>query len=154
MTHLTSLTLTAVLAATLAAPHAGAAKPKPVSRTYTATAPTPDPTNYASPVLPAGTAVSNDYETCAQRVPGSFHAERVRIPAAGRLVVELTGYTGDWDALLLDSNKRKVTFSGSTELNVRETMTATFRRATTVTIVVCNWAGGPEGTVRYTFTFR
>ena len=143
-----TLLIATVAAGVAVAPAAGAAtkKPpkKPITKTYTATAPAPDPTNWVEP---------RPYELCAQRVPNSFHIERFRVPAAGRLQVELTNYQGDWDALLMDDDNDTITLSGSTELNVREKMEAKFKKATNVSIVVCNWVGGPEGTVKYTFTY-
>jgi hypothetical protein len=33
-------------------------------------------------------------------------------------------------------------------------MEVRFKKPTTVTIVACNWSGGPTANVKYTFTYR
>ena len=143
----TALLLTgtvAVLGAT--APVSTAApKPKPITKTYTATAPMPDPSNYG------GTG----YSVCAQNVPQSFHNEKFTAPAAGTLKIELTGYVGDWDLLLMDGKGAEVANSGLTDVQgAPEVVQVKFKKKTDVQIIACNWAGGPTGTVTYTFTFK
>ena len=139
------LSLAALAAATVAAPGAVAAPPKPVTKTYTATAPTPDPSNSAP----------GSYTVCAQRVPQSFHTEEFKVPGPGSLKVELTGYNVDWDLLLMDGAKKELASSGSGGVGVEggpEVAQVKFKKATTVLIVACNWSGGPTATVKYTFT--
>ena len=137
----------AVVAGLALSPAAVAApKPKPITKTYTATAPLPDPSN--------GT---NDYSVCAQNVPQSFHLERVTVPAAGTLKVELSGYTNDWDLLVMDGAGRELGGSGSggyAPAPAPEVVSLKLKKKTDVQIVACNWAGGPTGTVTYTFTFK
>ncbi len=134
----------------IAAPQSIAApKKKPITKTYTATAGTPDPTNFL------GLATGGGYSVCAQNVPGSFHTEVFKVPAAGTLKVELTGYVGDWDLLLMDAAKEELANSGLTDVQgAPEVLAVKFKKATTASIVACNWAGGPTGTVKYTFTFK
>lgn len=121
------------------------AKPKPITKTYTATAPTPDPTNFAG----------MGYSVCAQNVPQSFHDEPFKVPAAGTLKVELTGYLGDWDLLLMDGAREEIAFSGLTEVQGQaEVVQVKFKKATQTHIIACNWAGAPTGTVKYTFTYK
>jgi hypothetical protein len=144
MNRTAALTLGVLAAATVAAPGAVAAPPKPITKTYTATAPMPDPTNWAG----------QGYSVCAQNVPGSFHIEEFKIPAAGTLKVELSKFDGDWDSLLVDSKGRELTYGGAGDLGGSEVMQVKFKKAgETVQIVACNWAGGPTGEVTYTFTF-
>jgi hypothetical protein len=135
------------LGAASMSPAIGASK-KTITKTYTATAAVPDPTNSAA----------SDYNVCPQRVPGSFQADEFKIPAAGTLQVEVSGYTGDWDALLMDSDKSEATSSGSggyaPVAGGPEVMEMRFKKAQTVTIVACNWAGGPTANVKVTFTYK
>ena len=139
-----TLTATAAIlaAATVAAPAALAA-PKPITKTYTATAATPDPTN-----------AGGGYTVCAQNVPGSFHTEPFKVPAAGSLKVTLTDYQVDWDLLLVDDKGRELGSSGAGGVGGPETLQVKFKKATAVKIIACNWSGGPTGKVTYTFTYK
>jgi hypothetical protein len=136
------LALAVLAAGTVVAPGALAA-PKPITKTYTATAPLPDPTN-----------VAGGYSVCAQNVPQSFHTEPFKVPAAGTLKVELTGYQGDWDLLLMDGKGNEMAYSGELEPSAPEITQVKFKKAGQVQIVACNWAGGPTGEVTYTFTYK
>ena len=139
----------AVLAAAASAMPADAAPRKPITKTYTATAAMPDPTNYAQ----------QGYSVCAQNVPGSFHTETFKAPAAGKLQVKLTDFTGDWDLLLLDSKGTEITSGSASDVGTPQTpasesMTTKVKKAgATYKIIACNWAGGATGKVTYTFTF-
>ena len=139
-----ALTLAVVaLGAASMSPAIGAPK-KTITKTYTATAPLPDPTNAAG-----------GYTVCPQRVPESYQADEFKVPAAGSLHIELTGYQVDWDLLLMDSDKSEIASSGSGgEMGGPEVIDAKFKKADTVTIVACNFSGGPTGTVKYTFTYK
>ena len=141
MNRTAALTLVALAAATAAAPAAVAAPPKPVTKTYTATAPLPDPSN-----------VDGAYSVCAQRVPQSFHVEPFKVPGAGTLKIELTGYQIDWDLLLMDAKAKELAGSGSGGVGEPEVISVKLKKPTDVQIVACNWSGGPTGTVTYTFT--
>lgn len=138
----------ALVAAGLAMP--ATAAPKPITKTYTATAPTPDPTNYAP---------NSPYEVCAMVVPQSWHSEAFKAPAPGKLSVKLTGFTGDWDLLLIDSKGTQITHGGASDVGTpgtpaSESMTTKVKKGgTAYQIIACNWAGGPTGTVTYTFTY-
>lgn len=127
----------------------GAAKKKPITKKWTATAPVPDPTN-ASP--------QSAYSVCAQTVPGSFHIETFKAPAAGKLVVQITGFQADWDLLIMDAKKREVGASGNGGYGTpvdpsTEKATIKIKKAGTFSIVACNWAGSPTAEGTYTFTF-
>lgn len=128
-------------------PAIGAPK-KTITKSYTATAPLPDPTN----------AAGGAYSVCAQNVPDSFQADQFKIPAAGTLKVEVSGYIGDWDALLMDADKAEAAASGSggypPVAGGPEVMELRFKKAQTVTIVACNWSGGPTANVKATFTYK
>jgi hypothetical protein len=140
-----ALTAVAVAVVGAAAPSLAAPKRKPITKTYTATAPTPDPSNFAG----AG------YSVCGQNVPGSFHTEVFAVPAAGTLKVSLTGYVGEWDLLLMDGDDREIGASGVLGvMGEEELVSVKFKKPSTAKIVACNWAGGPTGSVTYTFTFK
>jgi hypothetical protein len=134
----------AILAAGSAAAPMAQAAPKPVKKTYTATAPMPDPTNFAG----------QGYSVCAQNVPQSFHTEEFKVPAAGTVKVELVGYQGDWDLLLMDGKDQEMAYGGAIEPGAPEIAQVKFKKAAVVKIVACNWAGGPTGQVTYTFTYK
>jgi hypothetical protein len=133
----------AVLAVGAVAAPGALAAPKPITKTYTATAPMPDPTN-----------VGGGYSVCAQNVPQSFHTEEFKVPAAGTLKVELTDYEVDWDLLLMDGKDNEIGYSGSGGVGGPEIVQVKFKKAGLVKIVACNWSGGPTGTVTYTFTYK
>ena len=130
------------LGAASMSPAIGAPK-KTITKTYTATAPTPDPTN-----------VAGGYTVCPQRVPGSFQADDFKVPAAGTLHVEVTNYQVDWDLLLMDADKSELASSGSGGVGGPETVDIRFKKPETVTIVACNFSGSPTATVKYTFTYK
>ena len=114
------------------------AAPKPMTGSYAATAPVP------------GGAVA-----CDGTVPQSLHSQEVELPAAGKLVVDLTGFTGDWD--LFVSSKGSVLGAAETGGvggvdEALEKVSIKIKRATVVSIDSCNWAGGPTGAVEWTFT--
>ena len=134
-----------VVAATVATDVAHAKHKKPIEKTYTATAPAPDPTNFGP---------SARYSVCEQTVPQSFHVEEFSAPEAGTIKAELSGYVGEWDFLMTDDKGREVASSGILDVTgAPEKMTYKFKKSGTVNIIACNWAGGPTGTVKYVFTY-
>ena len=140
-----ALALASLAVAAVAAPPALAApKKKTITKTYTVTAPMPDPSNYAG----------QGYSVCAQNVPNSYDKTTVQIPAAGTLEVDLSGFQGDWDLLLEDSDDSELSTGGSSDLGGAESTSARFKKAQKVSIVACNWAGTPTATVKYTFTYK
>lgn len=135
---------TVVLVGITAPASIAAPKKKPITKTYTATAPVPDATN----------AAGTGYSVCAQTLPNSFHLEPFKVPAAGTLTVTATDYGPDWDLLLMDGAKAEVAAAGSAEDFMPEVMTVKFKKAGSFTIVSCNWAGTPTAKISYTFTFK
>ena len=145
MRRAVALVTVAVALAGAAAPSTAAPKRKPITKTYTATAATPDPSNFAM----------TGYSVCGQNVPGSFHTEVFEVPAAGTLKVSLTGYVGEWDLLLMDGKDQEIGYSGVLGvMGEEELVSVKFKKPATAKIVACNWAGGPTGSVTYTFTFK
>ncbi len=131
------------------------AKKPPITKTVAITAPVPDPSNWAGQGGVAG------YSVCAQRIPNSFQTVEFKAPAIGKLKVELTGFNGDWDVLVTDAKGTELTAGGSSGLSSPaspndgdESATTKVKKANTVfKITACNWAGGPTGTLKYTFTY-
>jgi hypothetical protein len=145
MNRTAALVAASLAVAAVAAPPAMAkSKKKPITKTYEVTAPMPDPSNYAG----------QGYSVCAQNVPSSFDKRTIQIPAAGTLAVELSGFQGDWDLLLEDSDDSELAAGGSSDLGAAETTEVRFKKAQKVSIVGCNWAGTPTATVKYTFTYK
>ncbi|HEX8002243.1 MAG TPA: hypothetical protein VF519_06075 [Mycobacteriales bacterium] len=144
----TLLPVAAVLLAAAASP--AVAAPKPITKTYTATAPVPDPTN-AAPNAP--------YTVCPQVVPQSFQVEAFKAPAPGKLAVEVSGIQGDWDLLITDAKGAEVGSSGNggygtpAAPSVEKATVKVKKGGVTYSIVACNWAGAPTATVKYTFTY-
>lgn len=145
MNRTAAVTVACLALAAVAAPSATAGpKKKPITKSYDVVAPAPDPSNYAG----------QGYSVCAQNVPGSFDKKTIEIPAAGSLQVELSGFQGDWDLLLLDSDDAELASGSSSNLGGSETAESRFKKKQKVSIVACNWAGSPNATVKYTFTFK
>ena len=116
---------------------------KPITKTYTATATNPDPTNYAGG------------NVCRRNVPGSAHVEEFSAPEAGTLKAELGKFTGDWDMLLIDDKGRELSSSGGGEfVDGKEKMVYKVKKSMTLNIIACNWAGGPTAEGKYEFTFK
>lgn len=116
----------------------------PITKSYTATAPTPDPSNYA---------MQSPYSVCAQNVPQSFDVEEFSAPEAGTLKVVMTGFQGDWDLLMTDAKGRELGAGGSSDLGGTETASVKIKKPGAVNIIACNWAGTATATVKYTFTY-
>jgi hypothetical protein len=139
----------AVLVTAPVLPAHAATKKKPITKTYTATAATPDPSNEAG---------TNDYGVCAQNVPGSFDKRTFKAPAAGKLKVTVSGIIGDWDLLITNAEDSEVGNSGSGGYGTpvapsTEATSVKIKKKGTYHIIACNWAGGPTATVKYVFTY-
>lgn len=113
------------------------AAPKPMSGSYTAAAATPGAPD------------------CDGTAPGSLHSAPIKVPGAGRMTAELSGFLGDWD-FYLRSNGSELSASAGGDIggamDAKETVSAKVKKAGTIDIVSCNWAGGPTGNVKWTFT--
>ena len=147
--HARTYLLVAAAAATALTGPAGAAAKKPISKSYTATAPAPDPTNAAG---------VNDYTVCAMTVPNSFDKHEFKAPAAGKLKVTVTDIYGDWDLLITDGAGIERGSSGSGGYGTpvapsTESTTVKIKKAGTYNIIACNWAGAPTASVKYVFTY-
>lgn len=135
----------ALLAVVVLAVPATASHKAPVSETYDVTAPVPYP----------GEGTSH----CSEGVEGLTKNTRpFTIPEGGVLDIELSRFLGDW-VLELHDDKGRV-LAESAELTLTDTAPLrkiTFKKGKPkqrVSIVVCNFGGGPRASVTYTFTHR
>jgi hypothetical protein len=133
--------LVAVAAAGTLTPALAAPKDKkPITKTYE-----------VGPLLPDPTPILGD--VCTPTIEQARHAEPFKVPAAGRLKVDIE-FVGDWALGLRDAKKgSQIAFSDGSTPETPESMDVKFKRATDVFIDACNFAGAPTATVTYTFTF-
>ncbi len=148
-TLLAVLLVAALAAATPAdaAPKKKKKKPKPITKTYQVTNPLPHP-------------YPPDSDACSSSPEGvSEDREKFVAPAKGKLKVVVSEFTGDWDiGLFGDSDKRLANGGGVNTPDPqmgtgKETLNYTVKKKMNLFIDVCNFLGGPDGTVTYTFTF-
>lgn len=113
------------------------AAPKEMKGTFSA-AGSPDPSATVS-------------EVCQGVSPASRFEVPLKVPAAGKLAVELTGYVGDWDLTLENKSGAILAQSAGFEVPV-ESFSVKFKKAAEVVIVACNFAGGPTAKGSFVFT--
>lgn len=141
----TAVALTVTLAGGALSPALAAPKPKPVTKSYQAAAFPPDPSH-------AGVTTG----ICNTTNPLSQHNEPFTVPFAGTLVVDLSGFQGDWD-LALYSDKGALVASSAQEMTADpqtpEKMTVKLKKkGAKYSIRACNFAGGPTANVKYVHT--
>lgn len=138
--RLRTIALTSMVAVAAAGALAPAsAAPKTITQKYQAQG-TPDPTT----TTPGG-------EICDPVTPTAKHSTEFKVPAAGTLKVEL-GNTLDWAIGLRVGGKLVASADGGTP-EVKEVAQTKFKKATVVSVDVCNFAGEPTVPVTITFTF-
>ena len=127
-----------IAAGALAMP-AGAAPPKPMGGTYTASG-LPDPT----PI--AGT-------TCVPTLPTSRHTKEVEIPAAGTLDLRMNNATPalDWSVAILDSKGRMLGCTDGATPETIEIVKVKIKTAGTYTLVANNFAGTPTCDMKWSY---
>lgn len=134
--------LVAVLAVGSFAPAlAGKAKPKPIKIAYTATG-NPDPTS-TNPATG---------EICAPTLPTAIHHYTFKVPAAGTLEIALNNDL-DWSVAVREGAESLATSDGGAPQD-KEATSLRFKKATTISIDTCNFAGEPSINVTGTFTFK
>ena len=132
------LSATALAAAGALALPSAAAPPKPITKTYTATA------------VPSGIGMVN----YCDGLPTTHdkHFEPFNAPAKGSLKVSMTASAGDWDIFLLDASGATIAESATIGLDP-ETYAFKVKKAQKLSLMTCNAVGGPTAEVTYTFTF-
>jgi hypothetical protein len=139
----TALVASLVLVAGVGSLSPALAGPKPVSKSYTATAGTP-----------GGVASQANSTICSDTVPGSTFDMTFKAPFKGRLTVDQTGFQGDWDLALVQD--------GGNSAESAQDLTADpqtpehidgfkLKKGEEVTIRSCNFAGGPTANLKYVF---
>ncbi len=124
-------------------------KPKTITKSYT------------MQLLPLPLPPSGDTCQPADGAEGvTKHTETLKAPAAGSLVVEIKGFSGDWDITVLNSAGKTmatggptVTGGGAPAMNATETLKLKLKKAQTVSIVSCNFLGTPDASGKFTFTY-
>lgn len=134
-TRLVLAVLPVALIGIVAAPSSAA--PKTTKGSYTAAA-IPDPS-------PNGTG------TCNSTLPGGQQKDELKLPAAGKLTVNMSAFEGDWDLCLYVGDNLVASSAGFIEAT-KETVAYKAKKATTVTIGAANVGGGPTAAVDWTFT--
>jgi hypothetical protein len=114
-----------------------AAPKKPIEKTYAASAPVP------------GGWIGG----CDGSVPMSAQLDEFKVPAAGTLKLDLSGFVGDWDLVLYAAGAELAISQNLQPLTEGEVISQKFKKATTVQISACNFNGGPDGTVKLKFTY-
>ena len=136
--------LAAVLAVGSLAPAVAAPAKKPVTKSYTATAFPPDPSH---------AAVTDGI--CNTTNPASQHNEPFTVPFAGTLVVDMSGFQGDWDLALYNGSTLVAQSAQALEQDPQtpEKMTVKLKKVgQKLSIRACNFAGGPTANVKYVHT--
>lgn len=132
--------LVTALAASSFAPALAAPAKKPVKLAYTASA-LPDPSS-TNPVTG---------EICAPTTPTGIHHFSFKVPGPGTLKVSLNN-TLDWSVAVRDARGRTLADADAASPEVAETVTLKLKKAQTVSIDTCNFAGEPSIDVTGTFT--
>ena len=115
------------------------AAPKPITKSYTAAA-NPDPSPNAD-------------GACARSLVGGEHLEPFKVPAAGKLAVDMTAFQGDWDLCVFDKAGKNLAASAGFVDTTKEAVSIKFKKPTEIVIVAQNLIGGPTASVKYVFTF-
>jgi hypothetical protein len=138
------LAVTAAVTLVVAPTAAQAAKRKPVSGSYPVFIPVPYPNESASG------------SHCEDAPDLSRDLRTFAFPGAGKLKVALSGTVGDHVIELFDHRGRLVATAGAGP-GVDVTNTLTYKKKSRgsekLTVGICNFAGGPEGHVTWSFTF-
>ncbi|MBC7374682.1 MAG: hypothetical protein H7323_11900 [Frankiales bacterium] len=114
------------------------ATPKPITKTYTASA-TPDPSPAAG-------------KPCQPVTPSARFTEPFKVPAAGTLAITIK-VTGDWALALRTKSGSTLASSDGTMPQDAESIQTKFKKPTEVLIDACNFTGAPTAEVTYTFTY-
>ena len=136
--------LTVVVVAGALSPAVAGPKPKPVTKSYVATAFPPDPSHIA---LTEG--------ICNTTNPTSQHNEPFTVPFPGTLKIDMTGFQGDWDlAVYAGGSVLASSAQGLTDpINRPESITVKLKKkGQKLQIRACNFAGGPTANVKYVHT--
>jgi hypothetical protein len=151
-----SLGLVAVVAAGAFAPAVAAPKkPKPMTGSFAATG-LPVPASGEDPTDTASSCSNSALEGI------SITSRTIKTAGAGTLAVQLSGFIGDWDITILDANGDTVAAGDNASAagtamstgEIVERASVKYKKASTIKISVCNFAGGPTAEAKYTYTYK
>ncbi len=129
-TRLALLAVPLALVSVVATSATAAPKAKPFSEKYTASAPVPG----------AGLA-------CSGTTPMGQDLHEVKIPAAGKVTVDLKGFLGDWDLHVLFNGAEVGVSEEIQPLADGEAVVVKLKKAGKLVINACNYNGGPSASV-------
>jgi hypothetical protein len=141
--------LALVVLAAVGVTHADA-KPKkaPITKAY-------DVTGVPHPNPPSGPACSDSAEGVSE------HRELLTVTGAGKLKVTVNGFNGDWDIgiygkgdVLLVEGSGADTPPADPTTQAEETATLKSKKAQTISVDVCNFAGSPKAHVELTYVYN
>ena len=138
----------AVLAAASSADAAPKKKPKPITKNYTVQA------------VPYPKA---DAETSCEEPPEqAVNHTTISVTGPGKLVVTVSGFTGDWDVAVFNDKTGSLLGEGS-GVNAddvpphtggkSEVLKYTSKKAQKLRVDVCNFAGSPTANVKLVYTY-
>lgn len=153
-----ALTAVAVVAAGSVAPALAAPpkKPKPITQSYAVTgAPIPLPLTGSTPVEEPSSCMNPEFEGL------STTTKTIKTTGAGTLTVDVTGFSGDWDITIMN-DKREMVAAGAgtatptalTTPGAAEKAVVKYKKASTILIAVCNFLGGPNANVKFTYVYK
>jgi hypothetical protein len=125
-------------------------KPPPIKKSFSMQlAPVPDP--------PQGTSC-----TRAELEGISMHSESFKTKGAGTLTAKVNGFAGDWDITVVDGSDNSVmevgsgttTGGGAPSTKGEDTVSFKVKKATSFVVRYCNFAGSPQATGSYVFTYK
>ena len=117
-------------------------KPKPITGAYTAMA-APDPTS---------TSLGVGSNVCKPTSPAGKFSYTFKVPAAGTLEARSANML-DWSLALVEGGSQLSTSDGGGPQD-KEAVSASFKKATTVVIDACNFAGEPQIKISFVFTYK
>ena len=89
-------------------------------------------------------------EVCQGLSPAGRFEVPLKVSGPGKLAVKIA-FTGDWDLTVEDKSGKILAESAAFEAPT-EQLTVKFKKAADVTIVACNFAGGPTAAGEFVFT--
>jgi len=145
------LAVAAIVVAGLHAPaEAKAKKKKPITKEY-------DLTLQPFPDMTEDTACSSELRT----VGTDLDIKTIKVTGPGKLKVTITGFTGDWDTsvygaagALSEGGPTTTPDNFSTPAGeITEELTYKSKKAQTLSLRVCNFAGTQQAHVKYVYTY-
>lgn len=121
-------------------------KTREMKESYTLSLPVPFPGMETVPTLFGCTDGPEDL---------SKDSKAIKLPAGGTLKAQVA-FTGDWDLYVVDSKGTMVALAENEQTGMdpgTEKLTWKAKKAQTVTLIACNWAGMKDATVSYVFSY-